>query len=78
MSNRNKYEKAKDHAPKDTLMPILFGILRQVYTCPTSNCLTSAKHKYNIVKHLKSYYEICKKRRVRRKAKKSDPERQIH
>ena len=34
-----------------------------MYTCPTLNCKTSSKYKYNIVKHLKSCYKISKKKK---------------
>lgn len=61
--NLIKHEKSKGHRPKDAFRPILFGASRQVYTSPTPICSTSPKYKYNIVEHLKSCYEICKKRK---------------
>ena len=35
----------------------------RLYTCPTCNCKTSSKYKYNDVKHLKSCCEISKKKK---------------
>lgn len=63
-SNCNKHEKSKYFDRiliKDTLRSILFDTSRQSCTCPTPKCSTSSKYKYSIVKHLKSFYEICKK-----------------
>ena len=34
-----------------------------MYIWPTPNCKTLSKHKYEIVKHLKSCYEISKKKK---------------
>ena len=61
-TNRNKQERPNGHGPQDTLRPIPFDASRQMYTCPIPNYKT-CKYKYNIVKHLKSCYEISKKKK---------------
>ena len=59
--NRNKHEKKKGHGPKDQKREIPYDAEQNLFLCPSAQCETSAKYKYNIVKHLKSCNKINKK-----------------
>ena len=62
--NRNKHEKKKGHGPKDQKREIPYDAEQNLFSCPSAQCETSAKYKYNIVKHLKSCNKINKKKKV--------------
>ena len=62
--NRNKHEKKKGHGPKDQKREIPYDAEQNIFLCPSAQCETSAKYKYNIVKHLKSCNKINKKKKV--------------
>ena len=62
--SRNKHEKKKGHwSEKNTDPDISFNEETQLFHCPTAGCATTAKYKYNIVKHLKSCYSVNKCRK---------------
>ena len=60
-SNRNKHEKLKNHGPQleeKTKIPCVDNL----YRCPANGCDVESKYKHNIVKYLKIYVELKKKR----------------
>ena len=61
--NHNKHERAKGHGPKNETTGsrnIPFDEETEMFTCPINGCTTSSKYKHNIVKHLKSCYDVNK------------------
>ena len=58
--NRNKHEQIKGHFHGEArpVREIPFNDATKVYMCPTVNCRTSSKYKHNIIKHLKSCYQV--------------------
>ena len=55
--NRNQHEKLKGHAPETSNREIPRGEKSGLFKCPTIDCATTSKYKYNIIKHLK----LCRK-----------------
>ena len=63
-SSRNKHKKKKGHQSENNKDPdISFNDETKLFHCQTTGCATTAKYKYNIVKHLKSCYSVNKNRR---------------
>ena len=52
ISSRNKHKWKKGHwSENNTGSDISFNEATKLFHCPTAGCATTAKHKYNIVKH---------------------------
>ena len=62
-SNRNKHEKLKEHGPTVTKTRIPFDETSKLYAYPTEDCNVQSKYKSNVLKHLKLYDSIRKKRK---------------
>ena len=64
--NRNIHERIKGHSNGDArpVQEIPFNNAAKVYMCPTVNCRASSKNKYNIIKHLKSCYQVNSNNKV--------------
>ena len=61
--SRNKYEKKEGHWPENNADPdISFNEETKLFHCPNAGCATTAKYKYNIVKHLNLCYFVNKNR----------------
>ena len=62
--SRNKHKKKKGHQSENNIEPnTSFNEETKLFHCQTNGCATTAKCKYNIVKHLKSCYSVNKNRR---------------
>ena len=61
ISSRNKHEKKKGQCSENNIDPdISFNEETKLCHCPTAGFATTAKYKYNIVKHLQSCYSVNK------------------
>ena len=56
--NRNKHEKAKGHWSEKKNTVIEFNKESRLFVCPTAGCSTTSQYRSNIVKHLKSCYDL--------------------
>ena len=61
--NHNKHEKSKGHAPDTSNREIHRDEKRELLKCPTTDCVTTSKYKYNIIKHLKSCRKVIKNKK---------------
>ena len=64
--NRNKYERIKGHFHGDArpVREISFNDATKVYICPTVDCRASSEYEHNIIKHLKSCYQVNSNKKV--------------
>ena len=61
--NRNRHEKLKAQAPETSNRQIPCDGKSGLFKCPTTDCATTSKYKYNIIKHLKSFRKFNKNKK---------------
>ena len=61
--NRNRHEKLKGHAPETSNREIPRDEKNELFKCPATDCATTSKYKYNIIKHLKICHKINKNKK---------------
>lgn len=65
ISNRNKHEKVSQHYYTEEKLSIYvpYDDETKLYSCPTESCSTTSTYRNNILKHLKSCYQIHQNRK---------------
>ena len=67
--NGKKHEKLKGHAPETSNREIPRDEKSGLFKCLTTDCATTSKYKYNIIKHLKSSRKVNKNKKGANKNK---------